>query len=32
VHVLSGIMPGDTVVVSGILFVKNGQPVKAMLR
>jgi multidrug efflux pump subunit AcrA (membrane-fusion protein) len=32
VHVLKGITPGDTVVVSGILFVKNGQPVKARVR
>ena len=32
VHVLTGITPGDTVVVSGILFVKNGQPVKARVR
>ena len=32
VHVLTGIAPGDTVVVSGILFVKNGQLVKARVR
>ncbi len=32
VQVLSGVAPGDTIITSGILFVKAGKPVKATLR
>jgi len=32
VHVLSGLRAGDTIVTSGILFVKNGMPAKATIR